>query len=261
MLEFLKRLFRRPRAPSEGSGTGQHAAVVGQRRAEEGLRRTEEEFAKLVAGVRDYAIYLLDAEGRVLTWNAGAERINGYTAGEIIGQSSARFYPSDDVARDWPAQELREAAAAGRYESQGWRLRKDGGRYWADVVLTALRNEAGGVRGFLKITRDLTERRRAEEGLRQSEERFSLLVAGVKEYAIFMLDPQGHIATWNAGAERIKGYTAEEIIGQHFSRFYPKERSTSGRRPASWRSPSPPACTKKRAGGCARTARASGPAS
>src|SRR4029079_11761944 len=119
---------------------------------------------------------------------------------------------------------LKEAARVGRFEDEGWRIRKDGTRFWANVVITALRDESGQLLGFAKVTRDLTERRKAEEALKLSEERFRLLVTSVKDYAIFMLDPEGRVATWNEGAQRIKGYTAEEIVGKHFSRFYPAEK-------------------------------------
>jgi PAS domain S-box-containing protein len=223
MFEFLKRLFRRRSAAPPAEDTPLRAAVAGRRRVEVGLRESEEQFAQLVAGVRDYAVFLLDRQGNVRTWNAGAERIKGYRPEEIIGQHFSRFYPSEAVASGWPAHELSVATATGRFEDEGWRVRKDGTRFWANVVITAVRDEAGQSRGFLKITRDLTDRKQAEVKLRLSEERFRLMVEGVKDYAIFMLDPQGHVATWNAGAQRLKGYAAEEIIGQHFSRFYPQE--------------------------------------
>src|SRR6185437_9625561 len=223
MLEFLKELFqRRAAAPSTGEAS-LRAAVAGQSRAETGLRESEEHFGQLVSGVRDYAVFLLDQQGNVRTWNAGAERIKGYRAEEIIGQHFSRFYPKEAVSSGWPAHELSVASVTGRFEDEGWRLRKDGSRFWASVVITALRDKSGEVRGFLKITRDLTDRKQAEEKLRLSEERFRLLIEGVQDYAIFMLDPQGRVATWNAAAQRLKGYTGEEIIGQHFSRLYPQE--------------------------------------
>lgn len=187
------------------------------------LRQSEEHFAQLVAGVRDYAVFLLDHEGNVMTWNAGAEAFKGYRAEEIIGTHFSRFYTNDAISSGWPAHELKVAASTGRFEDEGWRVRKDGTHFWANIVLTALRDEKGGIRGFLKITRDLTNRKQAEEKLRLSEERFRLLVEGVKDYAIFMLDPGGRITTWNSGAENLKGYTASEIIGRHFSIFYPEE--------------------------------------
>ncbi len=183
----------------------------------------EDPFRQLVETTRDYAIFLLDRGGRIVSWNAGAERIKGYAAHEIVGQHFSRFYTDDAVARRWPEHELALARTQGRFEDEGWRLRKDGTRFWANVVITALRDATGEVSGFAKITRDLSERRRAEEGLRQSEERFRLLVEAVKDYAIFMLDADGHVMSWNAGAERIKGYAAHEIIGQHFSVFYPED--------------------------------------
>jgi PAS domain S-box-containing protein len=180
-------------------------------------------FRRLVSSVRDYAIFALDTTGHVITWNEGAQRIKGYAPNEIIGKHFSTFYPPERIAEGFPDYELRSAAAAGRFEDEGWRIRKDGSRFWASVIITALRDDAGKLIGFAKVTRDLTERRNAEEELRLSEERFRLIVQTVRDYAIFMLDPTGHIATWNAGAERIKGYHADEIIGKHFSIFYPPE--------------------------------------
>jgi PAS domain S-box-containing protein len=183
----------------------------------------------LIESVQDYAILTLDPHGHVSSWNAGAERIKGYRREEILGQHFSRFYPPEDVARGKPQLGLQVAAREGRFEDEGWRVRKDGSLFWANVVITALRDEHGKVTGYGKVTRDLTARKQAEEGLRQSEERFRLLVESVKDYAIFMLDLDGRVATWNAGAERIKGYRTEEILGQHFSRFYPPEDLARGK--------------------------------
>ena len=182
----------------------------------------------LVGSVTDYAIFMLDPKGYVLTWNAGAERIKGYAAHEIIGKHFSTFYPKEAVDREHPQYELAVATKTGRFEEEGWRVRKDGSLFWANVVITALRDAQGELKGFGKVTRDLTQRREHEESLRQSEERFRLLVEGVRDYAIFMLNENGEVATWNAGAERIKGYSASEIIGQHFSRFYPEDAIKSG---------------------------------
>jgi len=195
---------------------------------QEELRLSEERFKHLVETIRDYAIFMLDQSGHVLTWNAGAERFKGYRADEIIGQHFSIFYPEEAKRRRWPQHELEVAAATGVFEDEGWRVRKDGTLFWANVVITALRDTDGKLLGFAKVTRDLTQRRAHEEELRRSEERFRLLVENISEYAIFMLDPNGRVTTWNSGAERIKGYTAEEIIGQHFSIFYPQDVSESG---------------------------------
>jgi PAS domain S-box-containing protein len=192
------------------------------------LAQSEERFRLLVQGVKDYAIFMLDPQGQVLTWNSGARLIKGYEAHEIIGAHFSRFYPPEALARDLPGHELRVASAEGRFEDEGWRVRKDGSMFWANVVLTAIYDDDRKLIGFAKVTRDLTQRREHEESLRQSEERFRLLVEGVKEYAIFMLNVDGTVATWNAGAARIKGYSADEIVGQHFSRFYPQEVIDSG---------------------------------
>jgi PAS domain S-box-containing protein len=183
----------------------------------------------LVQGVRDYAIFMLDTDGNILSWNAGAERIKGYQPDEIIGKHFSVFYPDEDNAAGKPARELAQAVADGRVEDEGWRLRKDGTRFWANVVITALHDDTGTLRGFGKVTRDITGRRAADERLRASEERFRLLVQGVRDYAIFMLDTGGNIVSWNAGAERIKGYQADEIIGKHFSVFYPDEDNAAGK--------------------------------
>ena len=177
----------------------------------------------LVESVQEYAIFLLDRQGNIVTWNPGAQRIKGYSAPEILGKHFSVFYPKEALDRGWPARELELASQEGRIEDEGWRVRKDGTLFWASVAITALRDAKGEVRGFAKITRDLTERRRQEELLRQSEERFRLLIEAVKDYAIFMLDTQGRVASWNAGAERIKGYRADEIIGEHFRIFYTED--------------------------------------
>jgi PAS domain S-box-containing protein len=194
----------------------------------EDLRQSEERFKLLVESVRDYAIFMLDPGGQVLTWNAGAERFKGYRANEIIGQHFSRFYPPEEVARGLPEHELEVASKEGTFEDEGWRVRKDGTLFWANVVITAMRDTQGELVGFAKVTRDLTQRRAHEEDLRRSEERFRLLIEGIADYAIFMLDPNGRISTWNMGAERIKGYAANEIIGQHFSIFYPQDAKDSG---------------------------------
>ncbi|HEU4884388.1 MAG TPA: PAS domain S-box protein [Longimicrobium sp.] len=180
------------------------------------LTHGEVPFRLLVESVRDYAIFMLDPEGYIRSWNTGARHIKGYTAQEIIGQHFSIFYTADALERRHPWYELEVAEREGRFEEEGWRLRKDGTRFWANVVITAVRDETGTLVGFAKVTRDLTER----QSLRADHERLRLLVDSVQDYAIFLLDSDGHILTWNRGAERIKGYTPREIIGQHFSIFY-----------------------------------------
>lgn len=196
--------------------------------ATQALPQGEDSFRLLVDSVRDYAIFMLDAQGHVLTWNTGAERIEGYRADEIIGSHFSRFYPPEALARHLPEYELQMAERDGAFEDEGWRMRKDGSLFWANVVITALRDPAGRLVGFAKITRDQTQRRNHEEALKRSEERFRLLVEGVAGYALFMLDVNGRVASWNEGAQRIKGYTADEILGRHFSVFYPTEVRESG---------------------------------
>jgi len=177
----------------------------------------------LVESVGDYAIYMLDPSGIVATWNAGARRLQGYEASEIIGQHFSKLYTHEDRAVDVPQLALETAAREGRFQREGWQLHKDGSRMWAHVVIDAIRDPAGEILGFAKIARDLQERKSGEEVLRQSDRQFRLLVQGVTDYAIFMLDPDGCVASWNVGAQRIKGYLPHEIIGEHFSRFYTEE--------------------------------------
>jgi PAS domain S-box-containing protein len=183
------------------------------RAKDEDLRRNEELFRMLVEGVRDYAIYMLDADGRIATWNAGAERIEGYTAEEAIGRSPDIVLLPEDVAKGRAQISLEIAARDGRCEEEGWRVRKDGTRYWSNVVLTALRDPSGTLQGFAKVSRDMTERKRYEEALRTSEERTrSILETAID--AIVMMDPEGDVHEWNPAAERMFGYTREQAVGK-----------------------------------------------
>ncbi len=188
----------------------------------------EGRFRLLVDAITDYAIYMLSPEGYVTSWNSGAQRFKGYRASEIIGQHFSRFYLDADREAGLPARALSIATNEGRFEGEGWRQRKDGTRFWAHVIIDPIRHSSGELIGFAKITRDLTERKAAENALKRSEEQFRLLVQGVSDYAIYMLDPEGNVTSWNAGAERIKGYRSQEIIGRHFSTFYTDEDRLNG---------------------------------
>jgi PAS domain S-box-containing protein len=192
------------------------------------LTDSEHRFRMLVEGVVDYAIYMLDPSGIVTSWNSGAEHLKGYRSTEIIGQHFSKFYSREDRSAGLPARALATAAADGRHESEGWRVRKDGSRFWASTVVTALRNQKGQLEGFAKVTRDITERRAAQEALRESERQFRLLVEGITDYGLYMLDPNGVVTSWNPGAQRIKGYHADEVIGQHFSRFFTERDRAAG---------------------------------
>jgi PAS domain S-box-containing protein len=189
---------------------------------------TEARYRMLVDAVTDYAIYMLDPDGFVVSWNSGAHRLKGYTEEEIIGSHFSKFYAEEDVRGGLPARALATAAREGRFENEGWRVRKDGGRFWAHVVVDPIWSPTGELVGYAKVTRDLSERRAAEEALRLSDEQFKLLVQGVTDYAIYMLDTNGTVSSWNSGAQRIKGYLPEEIIGSNFSRFYRPEDIAQG---------------------------------
>jgi PAS domain S-box-containing protein len=207
--------------PNDPPGSGDSGAS-----GESHTRAADDLHRLLVERIRDYAIFALDAQGCVQTWNAGAERLTGYTASEITGEHLSVFYLADDLASRKPAKHLLEARTVGSVKDEGWRKRKDGTTFWAELSITVMRTTGSPeLVGYGVVARDMTELHRAEHDLRASEDRFRLMVDSVKDYAIFMLDPTGHVATWNAGAQRIKGYTAAEIIGKHFSIFYPADEA------------------------------------
>jgi PAS domain S-box-containing protein len=182
----------------------------------------------LVEAVTDYAIYMLDPNGYVTSWNPGAQRFKGYAPAEIIGQHFSQFYTQEDKDAGVPARALQAALRNGKFEAEGWRVRKDGTTFWAYVVIDPIHLPSGELLGFAKITRDLSERKAAEDALRQSQEQFRLLVQGVTDYAIYLLDKDGHVTNWNLGGQRIKGYLPGEVIGSHFSRFYTDEDRAAG---------------------------------
>jgi PAS domain S-box-containing protein len=219
--------FARGRAGSvPGAGRPDLAKASGNRARRP--RVSDARFEMLVRAVTDYAIYMLDLDGNVISWNVGAERMKGYAESEIVGQHFSIFFVSEERAAGKPVRGLKIAAETDRWADEGWRVRKDGSRFWASAVLEANRDADGELVGFAKITRDMTEPRLAQQALAESERRFRLLVGSVIDYALFTLDLEGVIQSWNPGAERLKGYTADEIIGKHFSIFYTEEARGAG---------------------------------
>jgi PAS domain S-box-containing protein len=188
----------------------------------------DKRFRLLIDAVIDYAIYMIDPDGVIISWNAGARRFKGYEEAEILGQHFSRFYTDEDRRIGKPQMALDTAIREGRFEGEGWRVRKDGTHFWSHVVIDPIYDPSGTLLGFAKITRDLTDRKMAEEVLKQSEQQFRLLVQSVTDYAIYMLAPDGRLTNWNLGAQRIKGYAPEEVIGQHFSMFYTPEDRAAG---------------------------------
>lgn len=182
----------------------------------------------LLDAITDYGIYMLTPEGLISSWNAGARRFKGYEEHEVLGRHFSMFYTPEDLAQGLPARALQIAATEGRFETQGWRLRKGGERFWASAVIDPILDPDGKLIGFAKVTRDLSERRAADLELARSQDMFRRLVLGVTDYALYMISPDGIVTNWNAGAERIKGYRPDEIVGQHFERFYTPEDRAQG---------------------------------
>jgi rsbT co-antagonist protein RsbR len=185
---------------------------------------TEADFRLMVDSITDTEILMLDQDGRILSWNQGATAIKGYTAEEAVGRHVSIFYIPDDRAAGLADRELEQAATAGRFELEGWRVRKDGERFWANVVIQPMRDAHGEIKGFVKVTRDLTEPRRQEDELRLA----SLMLDAIADYEVILLGTDGTIKTWNRGAELLKGYTASEVIGRNVSTFYTEEDLEAG---------------------------------
>jgi PAS domain S-box-containing protein len=202
--------------------------MAGSKKLERNLHESQRNFQLLVEGITDYAIYMLDPEGHVTNWNKGAERIKGYKAREIVGKHFSVFYTPEDRATGLAQKALETARKEKHFLAEGWRVRKDGTRFFASVVIDPI-YEKRKLIGFAKITRDITERQHSLSELLKSETQFKTLVGGVTDYALYMLDPTGIVSNWNAGGERIKGYSASEIVGQHFSRFYTPADQAAGK--------------------------------
>lgn len=199
-----------------------------KRLRENALRKSEEQFRHIISEVEDYGIYIIDTDGRILTWNKGSERQEGYSHDEIIGEHFSLLFTPEDISTGLPEKSLALALTHGRYQGEGWHVRKNGVRFWASVAINPLHDDTGKAVGFTKIVRDLTERRQREEALRISEERFRLMVDTMEDYAIYMLDSWGRVSTWNQGAERNNGFGAHEILGEHFGVFFLPENIAAG---------------------------------
>jgi len=193
---------------------GQPADIAGLRREFERLLEIEQRFEDFANSARDFAFISLDLDNRVIGWNKGAEQLLGYTEAEILGRSGKLFFTPEDVIAGQADLELATAKARGRAEDERWHLRKDGSRFWASGVMTLLRENDGSVRGFAKVMRDQTPQRKGIDALRASEERFRLLVENVRDCALFSVDLNGNVSDWNPGAERIFGYSAQQVLGR-----------------------------------------------
>ncbi|MGN2248160.1 PAS domain S-box protein [Frateuria sp. GZRR35] len=188
-----------------------------------------ENCSRMVQALDALAMVFLDPQGRIATWNVGAERIFGYTADEIVGQPFATLHTPESRSAGLPEQALQAARDEGRDEETGWRLGKHDQRVWTRTILEAVRDKTGQLEGYAYLARDIPWPHQSDDMLGSNEQQFSLLVQGVRDYAIYLLDPDGHVASWNAGAQRIKGYRADEVLGKHFSHFYADEDASAGK--------------------------------
>ncbi len=210
----------------EQSGLGTAFDITERKIAEEALRANEERFRLVVEGVTDYEIFMLDPTGRIVLWNIGAERSKGYRPEEVIGKHHSIFFKREDVALGLPDMELKMAADIGRFEDEGWRVRKDGSLFWADVVTTALMDKEGSLRGYSKVIRDISDRKRAEENLRESEERYRVIVDTASD-AILTIDEESVIVFANPAVEKIFGFAPDEITGKPMTMLMPERLRNS----------------------------------
>jgi PAS domain S-box-containing protein len=217
--------------------------VTERKRAEEALRQSQERFRLVVEEVKDYAIFMLDPSGKIVSWNEGAQKIKGYTPEEIIGQHFSCFYTSEDLESGKPDEEFTVAAAEGRWEEEGWRLRKDGSRFWADVVITALHDKAGNLLGFTKVTRDITEGKRAREAFLLEvtnalvtnldiHQLLSAIASCVRQVKAF---DHATLALYDAHSGRLRMHVLEPAAGAEVSSVIGEEPLVSlGKSPAGW---------------------------
>lgn len=241
MVQSRKRKSAVKKKRTSDSKTEQPSTAITKQHTTIDVPEVEDTFERVIGEVADYAIFLLDPDGNVLSWNKGAAKIKGYSSSEIIGKNHRIFYTKEDKEKDLSVKLLAEAKRKGTTNYEGWRVRKDGTRFWGRVTITALHHKNGNLRGYLKITRDLNDMKIAEdnysnfvedlklknEELQKIGERYHKMVAEVLDYSIILLDKNGKVLDWNKGAEKVKGYTAKEIIGKSFRLFYPKDEKDS----------------------------------
>jgi PAS domain S-box-containing protein len=202
--------------------------VTAQKRTEQELRRSEEYFRLLVGSVQDYGVFMLSVDGVIESWNQGSQRLKGYRAHEVVGSRISRFFPPEEVEKRAPERLIEQALLSGSATYEGWLVRKGGARFWSIVTLSVVEDENGNLRGLSNVARDLTERKKAEDALRESEERLRLLIDSLQDYGVFMMSPDGFVASWSPGAERVKGYREEEILGASITTFFPAEEVAKG---------------------------------
>jgi PAS domain S-box-containing protein len=200
--------------------------ITEQKKAEQALKESEERFRLLVEEVKDYSIFMLDPQGNIISWNKGAEAMKGYSAGEVIGKNFSMFYTPGELDRNEPAYNLSMAAEKGRYETEGWRSRKDGTLFWADVIFTALYNDKHELRGFAKITRDITERKKTEQQIQEAKEQIETVINNAPS-SVVVINEEGNIINWNSKSELVFGWKAEEVIGKPMHQIIMPQRYVS----------------------------------
>ena len=193
--------------------------VTERKRTEAELHETQERFRLLLDGVKDYAIYMLDPKGRVVSWNAGAAHIKGYQSEEILGENFSCFYTAEDIASGKPARELQASLCKGRFEEENWRVRKDGSAFWASIVITPMYDDSGALRGFSKVARDVTERKRADEAVRKAS-RYARNLLEASLDPLVTISREGKITDVNEATEKVTGVSRERLIGSDFCDYF-----------------------------------------